>query len=62
MIPKILDNAGLEHVYDAIAAAIDATPESRRVVMLAKLSLTLANLAGDPAKVTDAVAAAMRDL
>ncbi|MGO9356323.1 MAG: hypothetical protein ACLP1D_01465 [Xanthobacteraceae bacterium] len=62
MMPKILSTAELEQVYDLLAEAIDATPDDKRALMLAKLSLALANLVGDPAKVSAAVAAAARDL
>ncbi|NOG71748.1 hypothetical protein [Roseicella sp. DB1501] len=62
MLPKRLSAAGLEEVYDRLAETLDALPEERRPLFLAKLSLALANLAEDPAEVMAALAAAARDL
>jgi len=62
MIPKILTTAQLETVYDLLAEALDAVPETQRLLYLAKLSLALANLVGDPGKVASAVVASQRDL
>lgn len=62
MMPKLLSTPDLERVYDLIADAIDAAPDAKRSLMLAKLALALANLVGDPAKVEEAIAAATRDL
>lgn len=62
MMPKRLATPDLERVYDWIAEAIDAAPEDKRCLMLAKLALALANLVGDPAEVEAAVLAAGKDL
>ncbi|MEN0073413.1 MAG: hypothetical protein AAGC69_03465 [Paracraurococcus sp.] len=62
MLPKRLSTAGLEEVYDRLAETLDALPDERRLLFLAKLSLALANLVEDPAEVMAALAAAARDL
>lgn len=62
MLPKRLDTAGLEEVYDRLAEALDAVPADKRVLFLAKLSLALANLLGDAAGFAAALEAARRDL
>ena len=62
MLPKRLSTAGLEEVYDRLAEALDALPAEKRVLFLAKLSLALANLLGDPQAFAAALAAARRDL
>ncbi len=52
----------LEAFYDQLAESIDhATPE-KAALFLAKLALLLANDVGDPAKLKNALDAAMRDL
>jgi Protein of unknown function (DUF2783) len=62
MIEKRMSDAGLEDVYDRVAEAIDATAEDKRMLFLAKATLMLANLVGDPQLVAEAIAAAQRDL
>lgn len=62
MMPKGLTTAQLEDVYDRMAEALDAVPPDQRLLFLAKLSLALANLLGDPDKVAQALEAARRDL
>lgn len=62
MLPKRLSTAGLEEVYDRLAETLDALPEERRLLFLAKLSLALANLVEDPAEIMAALAAAAREL
>ena len=62
MLEKKLTTAGLENVYDLIAQGIDQAGEANARLFLAKLSLALANLSGDPAAVRQAVEAALRDL
>lgn len=62
MIPRLLSKSDLEQTYDALAEAIDAAPEGKRELFLAKLAFTLANLVGDTARITEAIEAAGRDL
>lgn len=62
MIPRLLSKSDLEQTYDALAEAIDAAPEDKRELFLAKLAFTLANLVGDTARITEAIEAAGRDL
>lgn len=62
MIPKILTNAELEDTYDAISEGIDRAGADNTVVFLAKLSLALANMLGDPAKIGTAIDASLKDL
>ena len=62
MIDKRGTTAALEAAYDLIAEGIDRAGEAKAALFLAKLSLALATLVGDTAKVTDAVEAALRDL
>jgi hypothetical protein len=62
MMPKVLSTAELEQVYDLLAETIDATPSDKRPLMLTKLALALANMVGDPAKISVALAAAVKDL
>ena len=52
----------VEHVYDLIAEGIDQAGEYKSDLFLAKLSLALANLVGDAAKIASAVQSALRDL
>ena len=52
----------IERVYDLIAAGIDKAGPDKSELFLAKLSLALANLAGDSDQVWNAVLAAGRDL
>lgn len=52
--------AGLEEIYDALALAIDATPEDRRELLLAKLALLLANEIDDPHRVIALIGEAAR--
>lgn len=62
MIDKRLSTADLETAYDLIAAGIDRAGDEKAKLFLAKLSLALANLAGDLNEITQAVDAALRDL
>lgn len=62
MIEKRVSDTALEHIYDGIAEAFDATPESKRTLFLAKHAFTLGNLVGDRDQVAQAIAAAQRDL
>lgn len=62
MIEKRVSEADLEQISDAIAEAVDATPQDKRLLFLAKLAFTLGNLVGDRRQVTQAVQAAQRDL
>lgn len=62
MIEKSITDTALEAAYDAIAEAIDATPEDQRQLFLAKLALVLANLVGEEGRIAAAVSAARRDL
>ncbi|ODP31111.1 hypothetical protein [Pandoraea sp. ISTKB] len=43
--------AGLEDIYDTLALAIDAAPEAKRELLLAKVVLLLANEIRDPQRV-----------
>ncbi|ALS60037.1 hypothetical protein [Pandoraea norimbergensis] len=52
--------AGLEEIYDTLALAIDAAPEDRRELLLAKLALLLANDVGDPQRVIELIGEAAR--
>ena len=62
MIDKLGTTMALEEAYDLIAEGIDRAGEAKAALFLAKLSLALAYLAGDSAKITQAVDAALRDL
>ncbi|MFO1107679.1 MAG: hypothetical protein U1E61_00700 [Bradyrhizobium sp.] len=62
MIEKKLTNAQMEAVYDRLAEAVDSTPPESRMLMLTKLSLTLANMVGDTEQIGRAVGAAMANL
>jgi len=62
MIPQKMPVPDQELVYDAIAEAIDATPEHQRTMLLAKLAFVLANLVGEREDVERAIEAAKRDL
>ena len=62
MIEKNITDTALEAAYDGIAEALDATPEGKRPLFLAKLALALANLVGDEGQIAAAVSAARRDL
>jgi Protein of unknown function (DUF2783) len=53
---------GLEAAYDALAEAIDRTPEAQRELMLVKLALLLANELGDAARLAELTDVARRDL
>lgn len=62
MIEKTLPDAGIEAAYDGIAEAIDATEDGKRLLLLAKLALILANMVGDEGRIAAALVAARRDL
>lgn len=62
MIAKTMDNATLEGTFDLIAESIDKVGEEKRALFLAKLSLTLANMVGQEARVREAVEACVLDL
>jgi len=62
VIEKTLTTAALEQVYDLIADGIDTAGEERAPLFLAKLSLALSALVGDPDKIRTAVEASLRDL
>jgi len=62
MMPRLLSKSDLEHTYDALAEAIDAAPEGKREIFLAKLAFALANLVGDTGRIDEAIAAAGRNL
>lgn len=62
MIEKNLTNAQMELVYDQLAEAIDATPPEQRVLMLTKLSFTLANIVGETERIGQAIKAATMNL
>jgi hypothetical protein len=62
MIEKNLTNAQMELVYDQLAEALDATPSERRTLMLTKLSFTLANMVGEPERISQAIEAATMNL
>ncbi|AJP56082.1 hypothetical protein UC34_01900 [Pandoraea vervacti] len=47
--------AGLEDIYDTLALAIDAAPEDKRELLLAKIVLLLANDVGDPKRVIERI-------
>ncbi|QHE90665.1 hypothetical protein PI93_001670 [Pandoraea fibrosis] len=47
--------AGLEEIYDALALAIDAAPEDKRELFLAKVALLLAHEIRDPQRVIDLI-------
>ena len=50
--------AGLEDIYDTLALAIDAAPQDKRELLLAKVVLLLANDLRDPQRVIDLIAQA----
>ncbi len=50
--------AGLEDIYDTLALAIDAAPQDKRELLLAKIVLLLANDLRDPQRVIDLIAQA----
>ncbi|WP_353192451.1 DUF2783 domain-containing protein [Pandoraea pnomenusa] len=52
--------AGLEEIYDALALAIDAVPDDKRELLLAKIALLLANEIADPSRVLSLIAQAVR--
>lgn len=47
--------AGLEDIYDTLALAIDAAPQDKRELLLAKIVLLLANELRDPQRVIDLI-------
>ena len=52
----------LERVYESVAIALDAIPQDKREVYLAKLVLVLAEQSADPAHVLQAIQACREDL
>lgn len=62
MLPKLLNTADLEQVYDRIATAIDQVGEDKTALFLSKLTLALANLVGDRARIEHAIDGALKDL
>lgn len=62
MLPKLLNTADLELVYDRLATAIDQVGEEKTALFLSKLALALANLVGDRTRIDQAIDGALRDL
>ena len=60
--PPALDIAGLEAVYDALAAAIDTAGPAHSERLLVKLALLNANALADPALFQQHLQAALLDL
>ncbi|MDN3518237.1 DUF2783 domain-containing protein [Aquisalimonas lutea] len=60
--PATLPFADLETAYETIAETIDALPEDRERLFLAKLCLALAHRVGDPAQVDAAISEARENL
>jgi hypothetical protein len=54
--------AGLEEIYDTLALAIDAAPQHKGELLLAKVALLLAHEIQDPQRVIDLIAQAASDL
>ncbi|BDD91596.1 DUF2783 domain-containing protein [Pandoraea sp. XJJ-1] len=52
--------AGLEEIYDTLALAIDAAPDDKRELLLAKVVLLLAHEIDDPQRVIDCIQQAAR--
>jgi hypothetical protein len=57
-----LDIAGLEQVYDALAAAIDQAGTDKSELFLVKLALLNAKALGDPQVFESQIALALKDL
>ncbi|VVD86228.1 hypothetical protein PEP31012_01368 [Pandoraea eparura] len=53
-------NAGLEEIYDTLALAIDAAPQDKRELLLAKVVLLLAHEIPDSQRVIDLIEQAAR--
>jgi len=62
MTAPTLDIAGLESVYDTLAAAIDQAGEQKSELFLVKLALLQAQAQGDAPAFAQQVQAALRDL
>jgi len=62
MNAPVLPLAGLEQVYDRLAAAIDEAGAARSELFLTKLALLCAHSLGDAARFESHVAAALKDL
>jgi hypothetical protein len=60
--PNILDIAGLEQVYDALATAIDQAGPDKSELFLVKLALLNAKALGDPQIFEAQIASALQDL
>lgn len=59
---NILDIAGLEQVYDALATAIDQAGPDKSELFLVKLALLNAKALGDPQIFEVQIASALKDL
>ena len=57
-----LDDAAVEAVYDALAAALDSVPATAETAFLCRLSLLLANACGERDVVLEAIRAAASGL
>lgn len=60
--PQALDIAGLESVYDQLAAALDAVGAQQSELFLVKLTLLAANELGSAQRFAELLQAAQRDL
>lgn len=60
--PEYLPFEDLEAAYERIAETIDALPEARTPLFLAKLALALAHRVADGDRVREAVDEAARDM
>jgi hypothetical protein len=61
-IPRALDIAGLETVYDTLASAIDQAGPQQTELFLVKLALLQAQALGDASAFAQQVETALRDL
>jgi len=61
-LPRTLDTAGLEAVYDHLAQAIDTAGEDKASIFLVKLALLSARELGDAQRFAALVGAALDDL
>jgi hypothetical protein len=60
VVRKVISAQEADEIAAAIAAAIDTVPPERQVLFLVRLTLTLAQLVGDKASITEAIRLARR--
>lgn len=61
MVQKVMSAQEADEIAAVIAAAVETVPPERQVLFLVKLSMALATLVADRARITEAIRLARRE-